>query len=193
MSPSSSSGVDFTEVTLSSELIHDGRVIRVRRDEVQLPNGLKAYREVADHPGGVVAMPILEDGRIIFVEQFRYPLGHHLLELPAGKLEYGEDPLEAIQRELVEETGYEATGWEEMSYIYPAPGFCNEKLWLYKATGLRQLHAQGTCAMNPEEQHEFLHCITLTPQEALAKIRSREIVDAKTICLLSLVFPPQIG
>lgn len=186
------SNIDFTEKTLSSHLIHDGRVIKVRRDEVELPNGKRAYREVADHPGGVVALPILPDGRIIFVEQFRYPLGHHLLELPAGKLEYGEDPLDAIRRELIEETGYEASEWEEMSFVYPCPGFCNEKLWLFRASGLRQLHAQGTCAMDPEEQHEFVHCSTLTPQEAFAKIRQREIVDAKTICLLTLVFSPHI-
>jgi ADP-ribose pyrophosphatase len=181
---------EFFEKTLSSQRIHEGRVIQLRRDEVELPNGRKAYREVAEHPGGVVVLPLREDGRIIFVEQFRYPLGHTLLELPAGKLEPGEVPLESIQRELIEETGYEAEHWEEVSYIYTAPGFCNEKLWLYKAHGLRQVHAQGTCADNPAEQVEFLRCVTLSPQEAFQKIRERQIVDAKTVCLLSMAFMP---
>lgn len=181
---------DFFEKTLSTQRIHEGRVIQLRRDEVELPNGRKAYREVAEHPGGVVVLPVLDDGRLIFVEQFRYPLGHTLLELPAGKLEPGEAPLESIRRELIEETGYEADHWEELSYIFTAPGFCNEKLWLFKAHGLRQVHEEGTCAHNPEEQVEFLRCLTFTPEEAFQKVRERKIVDAKTICLLTLGFPP---
>lgn len=178
----------FFEKTLNSTPLHQGLVINVRRDEVELPNGRRAFREVAEHPGGVVVMPILDDGRIIFVEQFRYPLGHTLLELPAGKLEPGELPLESIKRELIEETGYEATEWEEVNYIYPAPGFCNEKLWLFKATGLVQIHEEGTCSHNPEEQVEFLNRVILTREEALEKLRNRHISDAKTICLLSMVW-----
>jgi ADP-ribose pyrophosphatase len=179
---------DFMEKTLSSQRIHEGRVIQLRRDEVELPNGKRAYREVAEHPGGVVVLPLRDDGKILFVEQFRYPLGHTLLELPAGKLEPGEAPLISIQRELIEETGYEADHWEELSCIYTAPGFCNEKLWLFRAQGLRQIHETGTCAHNPEEQVEFLRLLALTPQEAFDKMRDRQIVDAKTICLLSLAF-----
>jgi ADP-ribose pyrophosphatase len=174
------------EKTLSSTPQHRGLVINVRRDEVELPNGRKALREVAEHPGGVVVLPLLEDGRIIFVEQFRYPLGHTLLELPAGKLEPGEAPLVSIQRELIEETGYEATQWEELNHIYTAPGFCNEKLWLFKATGLKQIHETGTCSHNPEEQIEFLNLVYLHRDEALDRLRRQEFTDAKTICLLSL-------
>lgn len=176
----------FFEKTLSTELIFKGKVATVRRDMALDPGGREVVREVVEHPGGVVVCPVLDDGRILFVEQWRYPLQRTLLELPAGKLDWHdgvpEDPLKAIQRELLEETGYEAAHWEELTYIFTAPGFCNEKLWLYKATGLTD-----TQRRHPDED-EWLDVVLLTPEEAFEKIRTREIVDAKTVTLLLLCF-----
>ncbi|MBX2860919.1 MAG: NUDIX hydrolase [Vampirovibrio sp.] len=172
--------IDFTEKMLSTTRIHEGRVVNVRCDEVELINGNKGFREVVEHPGGVVVLPVLPDGRIVFVEQYRYALGHHLLELPAGKLEPGEDPAVAIARELTEETGYAADTWEELSCIYTAPGFCDEKLWLYKASGLKEVNTH-----QPDDD-ELLAVRVLTPDEVKDRIKRREIVDAKTICLVQL-------
>lgn len=177
----------FEEKTLKSEIIHEGRVATLRVDTALHPSGAQVRREVVEHPGGVVVCPILDDGRIVFVEQWRYPLGRTLLELPAGKLDWmngvPEDPLEAVRRELWEETGYEARKWEEITAIYTAPGFCNEKLWLFKAEGL----FNGEKLHQPSE-HEWLDVVLLTREEAFRRIREREIVDAKTIILLSLCF-----
>ncbi len=178
----------FEEKTLESRVIYEGKVAKLREDIALHPSGAHVRREVVEHPGGVTVCPILDDGRIVFVEQWRYPLNRTLLELPAGKLDWHdgipEDPMKAIQRELWEETGYEAKHWEELTTIYTAPGFCNEKLWLYKATGL----FNGNKTHQPSE-HEWLDVILLTPQDAMAKIRDREIVDAKTVALLCLCFP----
>ena len=178
----------FEEKTLESRVVYAGRVATLKIDQALHPSGATVEREVVEHPGGVVVCPILDDGRIVLVEQWRYPLQRTLLELPAGKLDWTdgvpEDPGEAIRRELWEETGYEAHHWEELTYVYTAPGFCDEKLWLYKATGL----FNGNKTHQPSE-HEWLDVILLTPQEAICKIRNREIVDAKTVTLLCLCFP----
>lgn len=177
----------FEEKTLDSNVIFRGVVATLRVDEALHPSGARVRREVVEHPGGVAVCPILPDGRIVMVSQWRYPLGQPLLEFPAGKLDWEngepEDPMEAIRRELWEETGYEADQWEELTYVFTAPGFCNEKLWLYKATQLKN----GEKTHQPSD-HEWLDVVYLTPEEAFEKIRLREITDAKTVTLLCLCF-----
>jgi ADP-ribose pyrophosphatase len=190
------------EKTLSSEIVFQGKIATVRVDEALHPSGAKVRREVVGHPGGVVVCPILDDGRIIFVRQWRYPLKQPLLELPAGKLDWTdgipENPAEAIKRELMEETGYQASQWEEKGCLFTAPGFCDEKLWLYKATGLVQIDkgvsiSDSSTSEPSTEQHqpseiEWLNLIFLTPQEAWNKCITGEITDAKTVALLAFCF-----
>ncbi len=179
----SDSDLALTEKTVRSQVVYEGRVVTVHQDEAELPDGKVRPRDFIKHPGGVVALPILNDGRVVFVRQWRYALGHPLLELPAGKLEPDETPLFAIQRELAEETGYQAKNWEELTYIYTSPGFCNEKLWLYKATGLHE--ASDVTTTDDEENIQLFY---LTPEEIKHRVRDRTIIDAKTLCLLGLEF-----
>ncbi len=176
------------EKTVSQHYVYKGPIVNSRIDEAIQPDGVRCQRQVVEHPGGVVILPMLEDGRMILVEQWRYPLGRTLIEFPAGKLDPGEraDPLTAAKREFLEETGYEADCWEPMHYIYTSPGFCDEQLWLYKATGLRQVNANNDLG----DEDEFIDLIRLPPEEVFAKVRSGEIVDAKTLCLLFHVFGP---
>lgn len=174
---------ELAEKTVSSKVVYKGRVVTVHNDEAELPDGKVRPRDFIWHPGGVVVLPILDDGRVVFVRQWRYALGHPLLELPAGKLEMNEEPSAAIKRELAEETGYQAKHWEELTYIYTSPGFCNEKLWLYKATGLEEAKNVDTF-----DDEETIQLICLSPEEIKHMIQDREIIDAKTLCLLGLVF-----
>ncbi len=174
---------NLEEKTLRSELVYTGRVVNVYNDEAELPDGKIRPRDLIKHPGGVVVLPILNDGRVVFVRQWRYALGHPLLELPAGKLEPSEAPLAAIQRELAEETGYQAKHWEELTHIYTSPGFCDEKLWLYKATGLEEAKNVETT-----DDEENIQLVFLTPEEIRNRVRDRTLVDAKTLCLLGMVF-----
>jgi ADP-ribose pyrophosphatase len=167
------------EKTLASETLYEGWVVKLQKDDVELANGRKGRREVIRHPGGVVVLPILDDGRILLVRQFRYPLGGPLLEAPAGKLEKGEEPLPAIQRELQEETGYLAKTWTPLGFINPAPGFCDETLWLFKAEGLVYE------PLAEESDEELIQPIKLTPDEAMTLVQQGVINDAKTICILT--------
>ena len=168
---------------LKRDVLYRGRVIDLIVDEVQYPSGKRSVREIAHHPGGAVAVPMLDDGRVMFVKQFRYPLGKHLLELPAGKLSPGEDPQACASRELEEETGWIAGQWEKLTSIYTTPGFCDEELHIFLATHLRESPAghhrgEGEFSMT-------VHSILLS--EALRMADSGEIHDGKTICGLLLV------
>jgi ADP-ribose pyrophosphatase len=177
-----STGQHLVETCISTEPIFDGWVLKVRVDTVRLPNGQTGRREVATHPGGVVAMPILPDGRLVLVSQYRYALGQTLLEFPAGKLDtingQKEDPLLAIKRELQEETGYQADQWTALGSIHTAPGFTNERLYLFKAEGL-------TAVEKLVQPDEFVETVLMTPQDLLAKIKTGEVTDAKTLCLMA--------
>ena len=167
--------MELTEKTLDSTRVYDGKVVKVFRDDVELSDGNKTFREVVKHSGGVVILAIKDNGKILFVKQFRYPMKEVLLELPAGKLEYGEDPFEAAKRELEEETGYCANKWTDLGFVYTSPGYSDEKLYLYKAEDLEytRCHPDAGEILVPEE---------LIYDEVFEKIKTGEISDAKTLC-----------
>ena len=164
----------FYEEPVSHETVHTGRIVNLRSDTVRLQNGKIAGREVVEHNGGVVIAAITDSGHVIAVRQYRYPVFEELLELPAGKLERGEDPLECAKRELSEETGYTAKSWVDLGKIYPSPGFCEEILYIFLATGLTQGDA------HPDED-EFLSVTTINFDEFWEMIMSNSLPDAKTI------------
>ena len=166
--------MELTEKTLSSEKIFDGRILHVRRDTVLLPNGHQSTREVVDHPGGVCVLALDDQERVLVVSQFRYPYGEVLRELPAGKLEYGEDPAQAAIRELREETGAVAGTFQPLGELYPSPGYCGEIIRMYLA---RDLSFGDT---DPDED-EFLGLERVPFSQLVEQVLSGEIKDAKTI------------
>ena len=166
--------MELTEKTLSSEKIFDGRILHVRRDTVLLPNGHQSTREVVDHPGGVCVLALDDQERVLVVSQFRYPYGEVLRELPAGKLEYGEDPAQAAIRELREETGAVAGTFQPLGELYPSPGYCGEIIRMYLA---RDLSFGDT---DPDED-EFLGLERVPFSQLVEQVLSSEIKDAKTI------------
>ena len=123
----------FTEKTLSSKTVYNGRIFDITYDEIELADGLKRHREIIHHPGGVVIFAQKEDGNVLLVKQYRYATKSLQIELPAGRLEKGEDPLLAAKRELREETGYIAQNWKSLGYIFTTFGICDEKLYLFEA------------------------------------------------------------
>jgi ADP-ribose diphosphatase len=162
---------------LSREVIYSGKVFDLIVDQVEYPSGNKGIREIAHHPGGAVAVPVLDDGRVVLVKQLRYPFGTHIYEFPAGKLGPGEDPALAVARELEEETGYIAGSLERLTSIYSSPGFCDEVVHIFLATQLRE-----TPDGHKREEGEFSMTVELKSQsDALAMVESGEIKDAKTI------------
>lgn len=194
--------MDFTEKTLNSQIMYDGKIVTVLKDDVEIADGHKSFREVVKHSGGVVVLAIKtpslskgteklsskptevptyvaplngEGASVLFVKQFRYPMKEVLLELPAGKLEKGEDPFLAAQRELEEETGYCAQKWTNLGFVYTSPGYSDEKLYLYKAEDLyfTQRH--------PDEG-EILQPFEININDAIKMINNGEINDAKTLC-----------
>ena len=166
--------MELTEKTLSSETIFDGRILHVRRDTVLLPNGHQSTREVVDHPGGVGILALDDQNRVLIVSQFRYPYGEILREIPAGKLEYGEDPAEAARRELREETGAVAGSFQSLGELYPSPGYCGEIIRIYLARELSFGDA------SPDED-EFLGLERVPFARLVEQVLSGEIRDAKTI------------
>lgn len=168
--------MEFTEKTINSELIFDGRVVKLYKDNVELATGQKSFREVVKHSGGVVILAEKED-KILLVKQFRYPMKEVMFELPAGKLEIGEDPFEAAKRELEEETGYCANKWTDLGYVYTSPGYSDEKLYLYKAEDLEFTHC------HPDEG-EIIQAFEYKYDDVLKMILDGKINDAKTLCAI---------
>lgn len=166
--------MDYTEEKLRRINGYTGIIVDVHTDMIRLPNGEITMREVVRHPGGVCVAAVSDDGMVTVVRQFRYPFARHLLELPAGKLEPGEDPLPAAKRELSEETGLEAEHWTALGAMYTSPGFSTETLYLYLATGLHQGEAHP-------DPNEFLDVEKMPLSQLIQHIDSGEIQDAKTV------------
>lgn len=166
------------EPTLQARTIYAGRIIRLEVHTVRLPDGKTGERELIFHPGAVAILALTTDERMIFVRQYRKALERQTWEIPAGKLEPGEDPLSAAQRELLEETGYTAKHWEKRSFFYTAPGFCDEGIHLYQATELS--------VSNPQpDADEFVAVHPMTREEARSAVHDGRIIDAKTLLALS--------
>src|SRR5690606_22968799 len=163
----------FEEVTIATTPIYDGKIITLQVDEVRLPNGETAKREIVKHPGAVAVIALRED-RMIVVEQYRKPLEKSQVEIPAGKLDPGEEPLAAAKRELEEETGFTCDVLRHVNSFFTSPGFANEELHLYMADNLKP------GKINPDED-EFLECFSVTLEEAKQLIAEGRISDAKTI------------
>ena len=164
----------LTETEISSELVYDGKFIKLCNDRVLLPDGSEATREYFRHPGAVVIVPVFEDGSVLLERQFRYPNQQVFIEFPAGKLEPGEDPLLCAQRELREETGYSATDWQFLCTIHNAIAYSDEHLDIYLAQGLTE-------GERDLDAGEFLDVFTLPFDEMLEWIRQGRVTDVKTI------------
>lgn len=165
---------ELGEVGVSSEDIFKGFILDVKKDIVRLPNGNTASRELIRHIGAVCVVPVTDDGNVIMERQFRYPIDQIITEIPAGKLDSkDEDRLDAIKRELREETGYEADNWIDMGIYYPAPAYSDEKITMYLARGLRR----GERELDDDE---FLNIIEVPLEELKNDIMSGKITDGKT-------------
>ena len=159
---------------LSSQVIYAGKVFGIRRDEVVEPSGVRVTREMITHPGSVVVLPVLPDGRVLLIQQYRYAARQFLWELVAGRIDEGETPLKAAERELREETGYRAKSFEIFLEVFPTPGFLEEKMYLLLAEGLTPGEAE------PEEDEKIL-ARAYTKGEIDNMIRRGKVRDAKTI------------
>jgi ADP-ribose pyrophosphatase len=162
------------EKTINSKLLYQGKNFSFKTDEVQLPNGKMTMRDAVDHPGAVAIVPILDDGRILLVKQYRYTTGKELLEIPAGTLERGEAPDTCARRELKEETGYTAGSMKKILTMYMAPGYSNEVIHLYFATTLKS-------GEKNTEEDENITTEAYGPDELLEMMEKNTIEDAKTI------------
>lgn len=161
---------------VKSDVIYRGKVFNTLVDQIEYNSGNKAIREVAEHPGGAVVVPVTDDRKIVMVTQHRFPVNQVLLELPAGKLSKGEDPFFCAVRELEEETGFKSDNVKELGSIYTTPGYSTEKLWIYLAKDLR------SGDHNREEGEYGMEVFEFSFSEVEEKIYKGEIVDGKTIC-----------
>lgn len=169
--------MELTEKTLSSQQIFDGRLLKVYRDQVGLANGDTSVREFVHHPGGAAVVALDGEGNVYLERQFRYPYHKVVTEIPAGKLEPGENPDDAIRRELSEEIGAEAGRWDALGYIMPSVGYTDEMLYLYLARDL-------TFGDRHLDSDEFLEPFKLPFEEALARAADGRLSDGKTVAAL---------
>ena len=167
-------GADLTEHPLNSARVFEGHFLKINADQVRLPDGSHSTREYVVHPGAVCISALLPDGRVVMERQFRYPHHRHFIELPAGKIDAGEDPLATAQRELREETGYEAAQWRHITTIHPLIAYSDEHIEIYLATGL-------TLKERRLDAGEFLEVFAVAPAEALGWVREGKITDVKTV------------
>ena len=165
------------EHTLDTELVFDGALLKLSRDRVQLVDGTESVREWIAHPGAVVVIALLDNGKLIFERQFRYPLHQIFIELPAGKIETNEHPLDTARRELREETGYVAKSWRQLATVHPCIGYSNERIEVFWAQGLSYVGHQ-------RDKGEHLEILEMSIADALLAVRDAEITDAKSISAL---------
>lgn len=173
------------EKVLSSKSLHKGYFLEFVEDKVEVPTDppMESSRQYFVHPGGVCIVPVLENGDLVMVKQYRGAIGKIIYEFPAGKIDKGEEPFETAQRELKEETGYSSDDWQNLGGIYPCPGYCTETLFMFIARDCKA----GTQNLDPGELVELC---TMTKSEALQKVSSGEIRDAKTIAGLMFLLDP---
>ena len=165
---------DLTETEVASEIVFQGMLLRVKRDTVSLHDGTPATREYIEHGGAVMVIPVLDSGELVMERQYRYALRRHCLELPAGKIDPGEEPLATGRRELLEETGYVAREWTYLATIHPTVAYSTERILVYLARGLE--HEGGKL-----DDGEHLEVLTLPLPALLELVRSGEITDMKTV------------
>jgi ADP-ribose pyrophosphatase len=164
---------DFTETLISSESVFEGRLLKVHRDTVRLPDGGTATREYIKHPGAVVILAQPDPHSVLMERQFRYPVGRHFIELPAGKIDAGEKPLATAQRELHEECGYRAASWRRIATLHPCIGYADECMEMFLAKDLTHIG-------NKLDEGEFLEVMTVPLEQAVAWVRDGVITDPKT-------------
>jgi ADP-ribose pyrophosphatase len=164
----------LAEKKISGEGVYDGIFLKMKRDTVSLPDGQHAVREYLEHPGAVAILAVLDDGRILLERQYRYPIAQAVIEIPAGKLNTGEDPLLCAQRELQEETGYTAKHWSKIRRIHPVISYSTEFIDIYLAEGL----SPGPARLDEEE---FLDVFAAPLEELLHWVETGKITDVKTI------------
>jgi ADP-ribose pyrophosphatase len=165
----------FEEKTLSSETIYQGKIIDLQVDEVKLPNGKTSKRELIKHPGAVAIIALTPEGKIVMVEQYRKALEKSIVEIPAGKLEPGEEPIITAARELEEETGYGCEELEHLISFYTSPGFADELVHLYIAKNITRIDEAREL-----DEDEFVELLEVTVEEALGLLKEKKIYDAKT-------------
>jgi ADP-ribose pyrophosphatase len=167
---------NLTEKTIKSEEIFTGKIISLHLQDVELPNGKQTKREIIKHPGAVAIIALTDENKVVMVEQYRKALERSIVEIPAGKLEKGEDPEYCARRELEEETGYECNSLELLTSFYTSPGFANEIVHVYLAKGLTKKENAASL-----DEDEFVNLEELTLEEAVAYVTEQKIFDAKTI------------
>jgi ADP-ribose pyrophosphatase len=167
-------GADYTETRVSGHLAYDGLLLKLEEDTVRLPDGQLTRREWVRHPGAVVMIALLDADTIVLERQFRYPLQRHFLELPAGKIDPGEEPLATARRELREECGYEAADWRHFATLHPCIGYSDERMEFFVARGLTRVGRQL-------DDGEFLEVLPMRLGDAIARIAGGEITDIKTV------------
>ena len=172
----------LTETTLDSEQVFKGVLLDVRRDRVRLPDGGESTREYICHPGAVVVVAVQADGQLVVERQFRYPLRRSFIEFPAGKLDPGEDIQKCAQRELREETGFEALEWRHLGVIHVCIGYSDERIEVFLASGLTQVG-------NQLDEEEFLEVLAMPVHEAEQGVLNGTITDSKTISALFMALP----
>lgn len=166
------------ETKLDGAQVYKGKLLDVRQDRVSLPDGHESTREYIVHPGAVVIIPLLDNGDLIFERQFRYPLQKTFIELPAGKIDPGEDIQTTAIRELLEETGYSAREWRHLGMMHPCIGYSNEVIEIFLARGLQRESGQQL------DHGEFIDMLTMSLEDALLAVRGGEITDSKTLSAL---------